>query len=391
MKKKILHCNEFFAKIGENYIFDQVNNNNTFESILVSEKHINSTYEPVDDNKRLFLRKLFNSNLVEKIFNRITLNIFERLYLLILSQYFLAKLKPLKSEISIIHAHFGHIAYKYIGLAKLLNVPMVVTFYGVDASACAVDPYWIKRLKVMFQYASVIIVLCESAKKSLISVGCKESKIIIWDIGIPIENYKYEPTLKLKENTVVRFLIVARFVEKKGYDVLLDAFKKLSQNESNISLTIVGYGPLKSKIKSKIEFLNLQEYINVIDTSEVSNFFEMFKYNLETHDLFVLPSIIASNGDDEGGPPIVITNAMAAGLPVISTPVGGIERAIIDNKTGFLVKPNDSDSLHEKMSYLCKHKSQWRVVSDAARLLVESNFNKEKQLEKINKIYSNLV
>ena len=358
---------------------------------MVSEKHINSTYEPVDDNKRLFLRKLFNSNLVEKIFNRITLNIFERLYLLILSQYFLAKLKPLKSEISIIHAHFGHIAYKYIGLAKLLNVPMVVTFYGVDASACAVDPYWIKRLKVMFQYASVIIVLCESAKKSLISVGCNESKIIIWDIGIPIENYKYEPTLKLKENTVVRFLIVARFVEKKGYDVLLDAFKKLSQNESNISLTIVGYGPLKSKIKSKIEFLNLQEYINVIDTSEVSNFFEMFKYNLETHDLFVLPSIIASNGDDEGGPPIVITNSMAAGLPVISTPVGGIERAIIDNKTGFLVKPNDSDSLHEKMSYLCKHKSQWRVVSDAARLLVESNFNKEKQLEKINKIYSNLV
>ena len=268
---------------------------------------------------------------------------------------------------------------------------MVVTFYGVDASACTIDPYWVKRLKIMFQYASVIIVLCESAKKSLISIGCEEGKLIIWNIGIPLENYHYEPSSKLKDNQGVRFLIVARFVEKKGYGVLLDAFQKLSKKESNITLTIIGYGPLKSQIQSKIKSLQLQKYIKLIDTSEVSNFFKIFKYNLENHDVFVLPSVVASNGDDEGGPPIVITNAMASGLPVISTPIGGIDRAIIDNKTGFIVKSNDSDSLYEKMFYLCRNKNQWRAISDGARRLVESDFDKKMQLEKINKIYTNLL
>ena len=60
MKKKILHCNESYAKIGENYIFDQVNSNNSFEGLLVSEKYINSSYNPIHISKRVSLRKLFN-------------------------------------------------------------------------------------------------------------------------------------------------------------------------------------------------------------------------------------------------------------------------------------------------------------------------------------------
>jgi colanic acid/amylovoran biosynthesis glycosyltransferase len=390
MSKKILHCNETYAKIGENYIFDQVQNDKDFEGLLVSEKLINSSYDPVDESNRIFLRKSFSSVFVEKILQRLSLNIFEKIYLYILHNFIIYKLKIYLPQISIIHAHFGHIAYKYVGLAKQLNVPMIVTFYGVDASACAIDKYWIKRLKIVFEYASVVIVLCESAKKSLISIGCEENKLVIWDIGIPIKNYLYNKPTPNNNNSGVKFLIVARFVEKKGYDVLLEAFYKLSLVKPNITLTIVGYGPLKEALQDKIKSLKLTN-TNLIDSSKISNFFEVFKENLITHDVFLMPSIIASNGDDEGGPPIVITNAMASGLPVIATPIGGIERAIIDDKTGFLVKSGDSESLYEKMLYVCENKELWSTVSNSARSLIEKNFDKEKQLNKINQIYNSLV
>jgi colanic acid/amylovoran biosynthesis glycosyltransferase len=390
-KKAVLHCNETYAKIGENYIFDQVCNVNCFDNLLFSEKCLVSDYNPVLEKNRKSLRPIFSNLFVERLFNWLTLKVFELPYIYILTLVVKFKFRKKLEDIALVHFHFGHTACKFTKLAKQLKVPTVVTFYGVDASACVVDPYWSRRMAAMLQQVTVVIVLCEDAKKSIISLDCDPNKIIVWDIGIPLDNYKYRSPRIIRKYDIVKFLIVARFVRKKGYIVLLDAMDWLVKNNINVSLTIIGYGPLKSQIESKIEVLKLKKVVNLIDSSIETDFFTVFKKNLLNHDIFVLPSVEASDGDNEGGTPVVITNAMAVGLPVISTPIGGIDRVIINNKTGFLVKPNSASSLHARMKFICQNTSIWKEISMNARDLIQKDFSKKNQLEKITSIYRGLV
>ena len=274
MKKLVLHCIENYAYSGENYIFEQVNNSEKFHSFLLAEKFIDTGFDPVESSRLITFRRMFSVMLVEKVVKRISLKYLENIYLWLMVHYFKTKLKYKRPVL--LHVHFGHIAYRFLGLAKSLGIPVVVTFYGVDATACTKDKYWIKRLQVMFEAASLIIVLCDDASSNLISIGCPKAKIKVWDIGIPLEEYPYRQPRIIQENDTIKFLIVARFVEKKGHLYLLEAFARLLKNTNNVSLTIVGHGPLKSKISSEIKVLNINEYVNIIDTSEAVDFFKLF-------------------------------------------------------------------------------------------------------------------
>jgi len=388
MRKLILHCIENYAYSGENYIFEQVLNSEGFDSFLLSEKFVDTGFNPVASSHRISFRRMFRIELVEKAVKKISWLYLENIYLWLMVRYFKIKLKSKKPDV--LHVHFGHVAYRYLGLAKSLNIPMVVTFYGVDATACTKDKYWIKRLQLMFEVVNIILVLNDEAANNLIGIGCPKEKIKVWDIGIPIVEYPYRQPRSINENDTIKFLIVARFVEKKGHLYLLEAFSKLVENIENVRLTIVGHGPLKSMILSKIELLNIKEYVDFIDTSSEVDFFTLFKETLISHDIFVLPSVTAKNGDEEGTP-IVISNAMAVGLPVISTPIGGIERAIENEVTGYLVEPNSSDDLFKRMYFLSKNTECWNDISIQARDRIEENFDKTKQLKYIDDLYNRLM
>ena len=100
--------------------------------------------------------------------------------------------------------------------------------------------------------------------------------------------------------------------------------------------------------------------------------------------------MIAKNGDEEGTP-VVLSNAMAVGLPVISTPVGGIERVIQNEVTGYLVQPNSSDELFKRLYFLTKNTDCWNDIAIQARTRIEKNFDKSKQLKSIDDFYDGLL
>jgi colanic acid/amylovoran biosynthesis glycosyltransferase len=78
-------------------------------------------------------------------------------------------------------------------------------------------------------------------------------------------------------------------------------------------------------------------------------------------------------------------------LPVISTPIGGIERAIENEVTGYLVEPNSSDDLFKRMYFLSKNTECWNDISIQARDRIEENFDKTKQLKYIDDLYNRLM
>lgn len=382
---KIAHFVEKYAVSGETYIYDQLEYANKNNSFIVAEEKIPNGFEPC---KRVY--SVYHSpgskriaHLIAFLKNRVLPRIYQKL-LNHVYQKIIRKEKP-----DLIHVHFGTLASKLLPIKAKMNIPAVITFYGVDISHCIVDKAWRRIYKDILPKYDGLIVLCEESKKRLIDIGCDPSKIFVWNIGVDTSVFQYvkHPT----HPSTIRFLTVARFVEKKGYFVLLAAFHKLININANAALTIIGNGPLKNRISQKISELGLSNKVSLIDTEGMADFHEFFKKQLGRHDIFVIPSIVAKDGDDEGGPPVVIAYAQASGVPVISTPVGGIPRAIHDGKTGILAKSGDSQDLCEKMLYLMKdHKARIRI-SRQARKFAEKEFNVRIQINRLYKIYENVI
>jgi colanic acid/amylovoran biosynthesis glycosyltransferase len=283
-----------------------------------------------------------------------------------------------------IHAHFGHTAVRMLPLVKKLKLPLVVTFYGVDGSSLVRQPRWQKGYREMFKYVSRIIVLSEVVKQRLHALGCPPDKIMVWNIPVKLETYQYRERVP---GSIVKFITAARFVEKKGYPFLLAAFEKVKKQYRDCTLTIIGYGPEKSRIDELAVRHHVEDAVSVNDTKMQPDFVQYYYKNLCEHDIFVLPSTTSRTGDDEGGPSLTLVAAQAAGLPVICTPFAGSEVSVFDQQTGIISPQDDADALAANMINLIRHPERWNELGKAASQYVHHYFSEELQAKHLIDVY----
>jgi len=166
---------------------------------------------------------------------------------------------------------------------------------------------------------------------------------------------------------------VGRLIVKKGFADLVRACRLLMERGKSFRCAIIGEGPLKQELGEEINQLGLQECVGLPGAKPQH---EIREY-LVAASVFVLPSVV----DPDGGMdnlPTVIMEAMAAGLPVVSTATGGIPEMVVQNETGFLVPPGDAVALAGAIE---------RLFDDLglARCLGERGFQRAKQLFSIEK------
>lgn len=382
--KKIAHFVETFPVAGNDYIYNQVINNRDIQSILIAERPLkgNSPFNLCP----FYYKKPLAIPFFDRLGNKLNDGILNRLYISRFNAYAMRILR--ENSISIMHAHFGMEGYKLIGLRERLGLPLVITFYGVDVSYCLKDRLWLERLKLTVKSADKLIVLCEEARERLIGLGAMEQKVCLWNVGLDLEGFPYEER-KCREGGF-KFLTAARFVEKKGYPVLLKAFSILAKKRNDVSLTALGYGPLKRQIEGMIADLGIRERVTLIDTSGKNDFNEFYRRILSSHDIFVLPSITAKDGDDEGGPALSMVCAQAAGLPVIATPFAGASVSVEENKTGLFVRNADEQDLAQKMDYLISNFRLCKRLGEAGSNCVREKFSLAKQIKELDGIYASL-
>ncbi|MBK6750917.1 MAG: glycosyltransferase [Acidobacteria bacterium] len=319
-------------------------------------------------------------------FGRLKDKFSERLIWLRFNKWCLNKVREQGGEL--VHAHFGETGVRILPLIRKSGLPLVVSFYGFDASTLLQRPDWVARYQEMFRYTDAIIVLSESVKERMTKIGCDPDKVHVWRIPVDLDFYDYQPRVP---TGTTRFLICARFVEKKGYTYLLASFEKLVRSGRKVHLTMIGYGPLKEKIDAEIEKRGLVNHTTIIDTELRSDFPDIYRKALTSHDIFVLPSVVAKNGDDEAGPALTMIIAQAAGLPVICTDFSGAEMSVVDGKTGLLCESNSSDDLAEKMSYLAASPQLWTELGARASEFVRKRFASDHQMKEITDIYTNIL
>ncbi|GAH59092.1 unnamed protein product, partial [marine sediment metagenome] len=164
------------------------------------------------------------------------------------------------------------------------------------------------------------------------------------------------------------------------------AIAKIVRKYKKIEYIIAGEGPLRNELEGLVSKFKIEKYVKFLGAVEQK---EVLKLYQQAH-IFVLPSVTASNRDQEGIP-VVLMEAQATGLPVISTYHSGIPEGVLDGKSSFLVPEKDVDALAEKIEYLIEHPEIWADMGKTGRKYVEEKYDINKLNQKVVEIYQNLI
>ena len=257
---------------------------------------------------------------------------------------------------------------------------MIVSLYG--SAWRAVAPEWNERYRRFFAACDRVVVECDATAELVLRGGCPPDKLRTVHLGIDTEGEF--PYVQRPPDGITRFLIVARFIAKKGYPYLLDAFARLARENPQVSLTAVGFGKLKNWIEQRSRELGVSDKLEIVDTTTVPSFSETLRSALASHDVFLYPSVIDQEGDYEGTA-ICLMAAQASGLPTIATPIGGNEEVIREG--GILVPPGDVEALAEQMIKLAGQSQLRQQLSQSGRKYAVREFSLTRQIKRLEDVY----
>ncbi len=198
------------------------------------------------------------------------------------------------------------------------------------------------------------------------------------EIGVDTEFFKPPPRKNV--GSEINFLFVGRIIKIKNLPFLLSGFSEIVKRGRKAVLHIVGDGEEKEKIEKLAKEFRIEQKVKFYGHLYREELLKIY----QIADVFV----IVSEYDNF---PNVVLEAMACGLPVIATRVGGVTKQVRNGETGFLIPLNDVNSLVEKMDFFVKSPDKILEMGKKARKFVCENFSWEKTGEKIENIYRSLL
>jgi glycosyltransferase involved in cell wall biosynthesis len=263
----------------------------------------------------------------------------------------------------VLHIHYGTTAAALADELERCGKPFVISFYGFDISQGINIPSVRAAYRRLFAAQPLVQVLCEEARDRVIALGLDPSRVVDANLPLPVHLY---PEIGITAEGPFRWLIPARFVEKKGHAVALRAFIKHLQDHPADRMTCWGYGDA-AWLEKLVAELGLEREVEVIDNRAEGEFNAAFVRRLEDHDAVLVPSVRAKRGDDEGGPALTAVVAQVAGKPVIVSDFPGHERSVSDGVEGLVVPQEDSDALAQAMGRLSSDRKRAATMGKAGR------------------------
>ena len=290
-----------------------------------------------------------------------------------------------KKRIDLIHAHWS-LPQGLLGImAKYtLKVPCVTTLHGSDIFGLR-RPIFKSLNKLAIAHSDV----CTANSRASVAMASKisgreNSRLIPMGVN-PIQFQKTAEVVDLRKKLQLTgevILSVGRLIDLKGTDYLIKAVNGVLLEFPRAKAIIIGSGPRKNHLLKLTRDLQLENKIVFLDKVPHA---ELVKY-YSLADVFVLPSIINEFGETEGFG-VVLLEAMACGLAVIGSNVGGIPDIIKDGETGLLVRPKDPQDLSNQITRLLSDANlREKLVLNAQRLITDK-FSWESIADRFMKIY----
>ncbi|WP_018921456.1 glycosyltransferase [Salsuginibacillus kocurii] len=286
-------------------------------------------------------------------------------------------------NISLMHAHHGQLGILLLPFKDKTNLPLVTSIRGADATLSEGRLGYYEHMKMLFEKGERFFPVCQFLADRINAWGCPSEKIQVLYGGVDLSQFTYRPP-QMRESQNI--LSMGRLVEKKGHHVLMQAFAKIRDKFPKATLTIIGRGDLEEPLHSLATQLNLGDSFRLLKQIPKAQVHE----EMAQADLFCAASLEASDGNVEGIPNTV-KEAMATGLPVVSTTHGGIPELVTNHEDGVLVEENNVNQLAEALEYMLKNKHLWEQFTTAARQTVEQNFDQTRQLQEQARLYDELL
>jgi len=275
----------------------------------------------------------------------------------------------MRHPVDALHAHFASSAARAaMRVSQLLGVPYSFTAHAKDIYHHEVDP---NSLRSKIRAARFVVTVSDFNRahlQDLLAARPGQSGDVrrLYN-GIDLSNFAPDPSVAREPNLI---LGVGRLVEKKGFGDLIRACALLSERGLKFQCEIVGSGELRPALENLATELHIQDSVKLVGPKPQE---EVVSGYLRAA-IFALPCVIGRDGNRDGLPTVLL-EAMASGLPVVSTDVTGVPEIIDTNKTGLIVPPGDHTALADALACLLVDPALRERLAAAARLKVERDFD----------------
>lgn len=289
----------------------------------------------------------------------------------------------------LMHAHFGTNGAMALPLARRLRVPLVVTFHGRDATVhddhlrggTLRERRLVTRRPELIRQGALFIAVSEHIRRRLLDRGFPPEKVVTHYNGIDTTFFTPRGGSPAAEPAV---LFVGRFVEKKGAAGLLRAMAEVQRAVPGARLVLIGDGPLRATLEEQARALGVRcAFLGKLSAESVLD-------QMRAAQVFCLPSLTASNGDTEGLPTVVL-EALAAGVPTVSTLSAGTPEAVTDGETGLLVPERDEGALAAALIRLLRDAPLRERLARAGRRVVVERFDAAAQARALETLYDRVA
>jgi colanic acid/amylovoran biosynthesis glycosyltransferase len=302
-RPRVLHVVDTFGARSETFIYTYVSAHRGYDAAVVSRAHHNAKEFPFP--RVYFARDPWSRrspwHWISRVAGELTgRSLWHRDIASAVEQW-----RP-----DVIHAHFGHVGATLSSIATTARVPLITSFYGVDAAVLAKRDEWREPFRELFATGAAFLVEGPAMLERVAALGAPRSRLHLQHIAVSLSRY---PPWQPAEPPAALF--VGRFVEKKGLLDAMRAFARVASTVADLRFRIIGDGPDRAaleqliaehRLHDRVTLLGLQSHATVID--------ELVRSRVLIH-----PSVTAADGDCEGGAPTLLLEAQAVGVPIVST------------------------------------------------------------------------
>ncbi len=287
---------------------------------------------------------------------------------------------------ALIHAHFGQEGYRCLRARRQAGIPMVTTFYGLDASALMQVPVWRARFRRLFAAGDLFLAEGPHLAQRLIDAGCPADKVRVHKLGVDLDAIPFRPVrAPLDGHRVV--LMCGYFREKKGFPIGVRAFARVAARRRDLWLHIIGDGPGRGEIEAAIAHSGVQDRVRLFGLLPAPDYLRQL---LACH-VLLHPSVTASDGDTEGGAPVTVIEALASGLPVVSSLHADIPVVAPHGTCALLAPERDVEALAAALDALLADDERRARMGTAGRQHVCEHHSLARQGERLEALYATLT